>query len=397
MSKFAGLFSIIFVVIFLHCAVLFGQTADVLEQINQLYSTKQYAQAAAAYQNLLAKTTDAPTKAKILFNLGLTYQQLKQYDKAIENFRQIFEMKVDDREAGGNIMQAYRNYRPNAQWEIGNSFFAKGDYENALLAYRTTREKYPFRSWCGTCQGSFESRYVLYEAICLEYLGRYDEAVKLYLTIYEPRLAEIFYQAGQIEDLKAIIAKRDEVYIADGMRKYAWTREKASEGLPSHYLNDAIKIYDLEKSENWVGLIKSAVRFAPLRRNGRRNAAAEILARHPQKVLPLIKNDLNNPTDRTRIFLYYEVLGLTGTNESIAILKELAAKELNWWHVAELVKALGAAGDKGERALKELEPNAKDNLKLAIERNKTGELDAESVNEIKFPTRAVNGRLPTNL
>lgn len=131
--------------------ISFGQAKDVLAEANQLYVNKQYEQALAAYQKMLGENSDAATRAKIIYNVGLTYQKLKQYDRAVETFKQIFALEVNDREPGGSIMQLYRNYRPGAQWEIGNALFAKGDYEGALAAYRATREKHPFRSGCGTC------------------------------------------------------------------------------------------------------------------------------------------------------------------------------------------------------------------------------------------------------
>jgi hypothetical protein len=243
---------------------------------------------------------------------------------------------------------------------------------------------------------AYERDYAVYQAITLEYLGRHSEAAALYWQTYDPRLVELYRAAGQFDDLKAILAKKDEIYISDRMRRYSFTREKASEYSPGSYLREYLAIYDLEKAENWMELIKAAVRFAPMKDNGRQNAALEILARHQEQVIPIIKQELNKPTEKTPFFLFYEILGLSATDESIALLKELAAKEANWWHVSSIVRALRLAGKSGENVIKELEPTAKENLKLAIERHKKGELEPE-IFDVKFPVASVKGKLPTDL
>jgi tetratricopeptide (TPR) repeat protein len=397
MYKLANLhLAFLMLVLTLSVIVITAQEKDILAEANQLYTSRKYADAEQSYRNLLQQKLDEPTRAKVIFNLGLTYKQLKQYDKAIQTFEQIFAMAVNDREAGGNIMQAYRNYRPSAQWEIGKCLFAKGDYEGAYLAFRTTKEKYPFQTWCGTCRAGYERDYVVYQAISLEYLGRYREAVSLYWQIFDPRLVELYYDTGQIEDLKAMVAKKDEVYISERMQKYAWTREKASEYLPSGALNDFIELYDFEKAGDWASLLKSAPRLAPIKENGKRNTAAEILARHPEQILPLIKKELDSPNSRTPYRLYYEILGRAATDESLSVLKNLAAKEINWWVSAALVRSLSLAGAKGEKILREIEPNASENMKLAIERYRKGELEEET-EIVKFPAFKPKIKLPINL
>lgn len=397
MRQTVKLFLVSLFLTFSFSAFASAQEKDILAEANQLFTERKYAEAEQAYQNLLRQKIDEPTRAKIIFNLGLTYKQLKQYDKAVETFNRIFVMAVDDREAGGSIMQAYRNYRPSAQWEIGKIRFAKGDYEGAYTAFRTTEEKYPFQSWCGTCLAGYMHDYAMYQGISLEYLGRHREAVNVYWRIYDPRIAELYYGAGQLDDLKAILDKNEEAIISEGMRKYAWTRAKASEYLPTHALRQALEIYDLEKAGDWSGLLKAAVQPTQFRRGGRGNAAVEILARHPKEVLPLIKQGMSLANSRTTPFnLYYEILGLAATDETVGYLKDLAAREQNWWQVAAMVKALSLAGEKGESAIRELEPNAAGNLKLAIERHKKGELD-EPESEIKFPVLKVKEKLPLDL
>lgn len=384
MNKITGKF-LTFIFLALLSITSFGQIKDSFETGNQLFAGKQYVQALSVYQKLLDETSDAATKAKLVFNIELTYQKLKKYDKAVETFNQIFEMEVSDQEAGGNIMQTYRNYRPSAQWEIGNSLFAKADYEGALAAYRATREKYPFKSWCGTCQASIAHKYVLYEAICLEYLKRYDEAVALYLKIDDSRLAEIYEANGQLEDLKTIIAKKDEPQIVELQKKYAWTREYIAGNLHSKQLSETIKIYELEKANNITALMNLAQQFSKGGGYGKHEVVAKMLARHPQQTVSFISSILKRDGYLPEYF--YQILGLTKTTESVAILKNLAEKSYNWRDSVALVENLSLAGELGENALKELEAKQlSENMRLALQRHKDGELIDDVNKKIKFPS-----------
>lgn len=383
MSKVTNLF-LMLLIVFACRSISFGQAKDIFAEANQFYVNKQYEQALTAYQKMLGANPDAATRAKIIYNVGSTYQKLKQYDRAVETFKQIFALEVNDREAGGSIMQAYRNYRPHAQWEIGNALFAKGDYEGALAAYRATREKYPFKSWCGTCQASYEYKYALYEAVCLEYLGRYDEAVSRYLTIYDARLAEIYEANDQLDDLKAIIAKKDAPLVAEYQKKYAWTLEKIGESLQSRNLTEIIKIYDLEKSGNTTALMNLAQKFSNGGGDGRQIVVARMLARQSRQTVPLIGSQLRK--DGYLPPLYYQVLGYAGTTEALAILKEQAEKAIGYTDAVALVESLSFAGERGEMILKELEASKlSENMQIALRQYRSGESSNETEEKIRFP------------
>jgi tetratricopeptide (TPR) repeat protein len=115
-------------------------------------------------------------------------------------------------------MEPYRNYRPRAQWEIGNCYFDQGQYAQALQAYRDTKEKYPFQSWCGNGQAEAEHRYAYYVGLCHEYLGETNAAVEDYLDAVEIdaaglsfspqphlRIVEIYAEAGQMSRLNSLL------------------------------------------------------------------------------------------------------------------------------------------------------------------------------------------------
>jgi tetratricopeptide (TPR) repeat protein len=76
-----------------------------------------------------SRTANEPAlRGKATFNLGLTLKQLARYDEAIKVFEDLIDQPVDDQEAGAHLMEAYRNYCPRAQWEIGNCLISKNDH-----------------------------------------------------------------------------------------------------------------------------------------------------------------------------------------------------------------------------------------------------------------------------
>lgn len=386
------------VLILANFGLSFAQTDDVLSEANKLFQSKQYEAAATAFQKIVGAAQDDSIKAKALYNLGLTYQQLKRHDDAIETFKRIFPTNANDREPGGSIMQIYRNYRSSAQWQIGVSYFAKNDFARALDAFRTARTKYLYRSGCGTCDELARYKQTLTEAICLERLGNYDEAVNLYWRIFDPRLVELYEANGQLANLKAIVSRYDEAQIAENQQKYRWTREYASQYLPTRHLTETIKLFDREKNKDWKLLLESLSQYRYRDDNNRRDVAALILARNAAETVPFITGALRNPTEKTPVYTLYEALGKIQSPEAVAFLKEKAETEKNWQMIALAVQALGFAGELGENALKQLEADAKGNLKLALDRRKKGELTIDfqnGENQITFPAVKTNLKLPT--
>jgi tetratricopeptide (TPR) repeat protein len=112
------------------------------EIANRLYEQGKYAEAERSFRAVLGQPLDVPTRGKATFNLALTLQKLRRYDEAIKILDHLLAQPVNDREPGGHLMEPYRNYRPRAQWEIGDCHFAKKEYQAALRAYRTTKEKF---------------------------------------------------------------------------------------------------------------------------------------------------------------------------------------------------------------------------------------------------------------
>lgn len=361
-----------------------AQSVDPLSEGNRYFEARDYRMAAAIYERLGRTNLDIPTKAKAWFNLGLTYQKLGRYDDAIKSFNIILKMDVNDREPGGHIMEPYRNYRSRAQWEVGNSLFAKGDYRGALEAYQTTRFKYPLESWCNVEREVAQYEYAVHEGLSYEYLGLYREAVSSYLSIYAPRLVDLYEAAGQVEDLKRIISRRDQDYI-NSIGKQSGrliSPEDFKKYRPSQILLDILEIHEMGKSQDWPALFKLLRNWSAGGGNGKQEVVVKMIARYPEETVPLLKQELTK--SEVPPALMYQALGLASTPDSVATLRSIAEKEENIWSALSLVHALSLAGTPGQKALEDLDKKATNNLRIAIDKYKSGELQ-ERYEAIKFP------------
>ena len=374
-------------------SIAFTQEVDPLSEANKLFQTRNYKAAADVYRRIVSTDLNIPTKAKAWYNLGVTYQKLRRYDDAINAFTQIFSLNVNDREPGGSIMEPYRNYRSWAQWQIGKSLFAKGDYQGALEAYQTTRLKYPFQSWCNVELQSAEYRYALNEGLSYEHLGLYTEAVHAYLRAYDPRVAELYVAAGQLDDLKQYIDKKDEEHYnsANERARQKFSREEMKKYSPTNRLRSVMKFYELSDTRDWPAIIQR-LRKSSGSGGGYQDLLVRMLARYPEETVPLLKKDLESAEMEPEVV--YKALGLAGTTDAVAILKSIAEKDESM-RVFHLVHALSLAGEPGEKALAELDKVAKSHLRVAINQYKSGELQERHEHEqIRYPPIPANLKLP---
>lgn len=389
--------TLIAIVIVLGCNfVVFSQTVDPLTEGNKFFEARNYQAAADVYRRIVRTNLDVPTKAKAWFNLGITYQRLRRYDDAINAFTQIFSMNVNDREPGGHIMEPYRNYRSHAQWQIGRSLFEKGDYKGALEAFQAARLKYPLQSWCNVERDSAGYRYALYEGLTYEHLGSYTEAVNSYLRAYVPRVAELYDAAGQLDDLKRFLDRKDgESYNATTeLARERFSREEMKKYHPTRRVQNVLGIYALGHKRDWPALIDLLRKWSSGGGDGREDVVARILARYSEETMPLLKQELG--TTWIRRELIYKVFGYAGTPDAVAILKSIAEKEHGMSLAQSLIHALSLAGEPGEKAITELDQIAKDNLKRAIDQYRSGELQ-ESYEPVRFPPIRAKLSLPKEL
>ncbi|CAN5794745.1 hypothetical protein BH20ACI4_BH20ACI4_10940 [soil metagenome] len=384
MKKFVILFLLVFAFICAGNIFLFGQNKDLLSEANSLYASKNYSEAVDIYKRLLDNASTPNEKANVKYNLGMAYVQLGKFAEAENEFRSVLSMNVDNRELLGKDPRFFLNYHYNSQLEIGKMQFEKGDFNPALESFRNTRTKYPFLSNCGICIRDENVKLSIYEAATLEYLNRNKEAFNIYYKIAHPRLIEIYAANGQMEKLVKLIEKKDEPVIAEWMKKYSYSREKASGFLRSRNYKDFFNAYEQSKTENAATLMNDLRELAKTAQDSYlKDWTARMLAKNPRVAVPLISNELKNL--QTYPYIFYRTLGFAATPEAIEILK-LRAKNANGWYEAESIAAsLMLAGEAGAAALLELEEKPLSaNMKLAIQKYKNGELTAKNYLEVKF-------------
>jgi tetratricopeptide (TPR) repeat protein len=125
---------------------------DPLEQANALGRDRKFQEAADAYTKILASDADVPTKGKARFNLGVTYGALGKYNEAIAEYEKVLTSGVDDAELGGELMETNRNYRHRSCLHIAGCYQALGDNQKSLEYALLAKQKYPYTTWCGTCE-----------------------------------------------------------------------------------------------------------------------------------------------------------------------------------------------------------------------------------------------------
>lgn len=88
---------------------------------------------------------------KAVFNLGVLKARQADYSQAIEYFKEVLQSHPNDKEPGGDLMQAYRNYSHRSAMQISACYEKMGDYRKALRYAWLAQRRYPYLSWCGTC------------------------------------------------------------------------------------------------------------------------------------------------------------------------------------------------------------------------------------------------------
>jgi len=392
-----------------------SQASELLKMANEAYKEKNYDRAVKLWGQIQTNYKGANEWPKAVYNTGIILKEQKRFDEAIEIFKELLASDVNDTEPGAGIMEAYRNYRPKAQWETGDCLLAKGDYAGALEAYQLTEQRHPFRSWCGTCLLAYEYRYALYKGLCLEYLGRYNEAVKSYFkaVMNTPssnptiniRLIDLYQNTGQTTVLEKILNEID-TYLIKRLVKEHGTKIYDDRDFDEHFATKTIRrvleIRRMGEKANLPGLVEltdakessgDTENYRGRLQNWEAIEAAKALAQYPDKAVPLLKSKMDGDADDK---LIYYALGLCGTKEAVGILKSEAIKQKNINWTIPAVYALNSAGDTGKATLDELAKLAQGNLKIAIQRFKEGKL-GDADNEIKFPRISKKIKLPERL
>ena len=165
--------------------------------------------------------------------------------------------------------------------------------------------------------------------------------------------------------------------------------------MPTRTYTDFFKFYELGKSENTAALMSELRKLATSPQdNYLKDWTAQMFAKNPSVSVPMIAAELKNL--KTYPYIFYRTLGFAATPEAIEILKNQSAKINGWFDAESIVASLTLAGDAGKNALSELEnQRLPENMKLAIQKYKSGELNAKNYEEVKFAPLS-KSELPDN-
>ena len=122
-----------------------------LDTGNRLHREKRLDEALKVWAPVVAHCRAAHVWGKAAFNSGLALRQLGRPKEAIVLLERLLCSDVEDREPGGHIMEAFRNYRHRACLEISTSYQQLKDYDKALDYALMGRDTHRFQTWCGTC------------------------------------------------------------------------------------------------------------------------------------------------------------------------------------------------------------------------------------------------------
>jgi|GEM_PF-2699677 len=346
------------------------ETAALFRLGTDSFNHKDYATAITRWQHVVDSADGTAIWPKALFNLGLALEARAEYDEAVAAFSRLRGAEVNDREPGGHIMSAYRNYRPRASWEIGMCRFLQGDVEGALAAYRDTRNRYPFQSWCGNAQWEYEYRYALHEAICLEHLGRLAEAVEAYFSaaaqvghgdpFASQRLVDLYESAGATDRLLSLCDEFDQ-YRRSELRRTSpeIDRARLDAFSSTQTIRRIIEIRALGENARYVNLVDLLQRrgrvtgpsnWQDLRDNWIADEAARTLARQPRETLPLLLERVEAGGIEHRNWVFY-ALGCNGLPDAVDRLSAELAKTANIHVRKSIAFSLTQAGELGYQAL----------------------------------------------
>lgn len=304
---------------------------------------------------------------KALFNIGVVLKEQEAFDRAIEVFQRLLGSNVNDLEPGAHLMEDYRNYRSRASWEIGLCRLGSGDAAGALEAFRTTREKYPFQSTCGNAHQEYRYQYAAFEGVCLEYLGRYSEAIGNYFEAItqsghgDPfaarRLVDLYETGGAQNSLIALCDAVDAHHLAEQRRAHP-DLEIRPAMLPTSIIRRVIEIRAFGREgrvDELADLLQSNSATGPysprdLRDNWIAHEAARTLERYPAQSLSTMLERAKSQ-DLPDVGWVYYALGLNGAPEAVALLEGRLAANPKQWTWLTLAFALAETGARGEAIL----------------------------------------------
>jgi hypothetical protein len=119
-----------------------------------LSGTDQRLSALAIYRDVEKRTSPGPSWGAAVFNQGVLLNELGFPREARQVLRRLIASLVNDRDPGATLMETSRNYRHRAANLLADSYLKDWNPFSAYWWRFQAADRYPFRSWCGTCAGA---------------------------------------------------------------------------------------------------------------------------------------------------------------------------------------------------------------------------------------------------
>ena len=340
------------------------------------HSAEDFQAALQSWQRVVDQYPQTRSWPKALFNIATTLKNQHRYDEAIETFTRLRDAEVNDREPGAHLMEAYRNYRPKASWEIGLCRLASGDPEGALSDFLNTRDNFPFQSWCGNARQEYAYKYAAYEGICLEMLGAYDRAIGAYFRTFTEipgggifvnrRIVNLYESAAQTDRLLRLCDEVDAYHLRELRRRHPeFLAEITAERVPTAGIRLMLKIRGMspvEQAAELIEMIDTNHGFGPdspgdLLSRWQAVEAARTLSQKPNWSFELVKKHAFAKHPKQRGWLCF-AMSLVDPARAVPFVENELSKATNIHHCATLAFTLQQCGALGIAALERIEKRA---------------------------------------
>jgi tetratricopeptide (TPR) repeat protein len=153
---------------------------------------RNYVKALECFQFIVDNHPKNELYARSLYNLGFTYYQLKDYNRALMVFRSILVSTFNEKEAlGGGIMDdPYTNYRHRSAQIICEIYTDTKKYDSALHFLALSDTAFPYLHFCGNEYAANDVSMALKYSFLYNKLGEKQKAVSALLKAVFIELAD---------------------------------------------------------------------------------------------------------------------------------------------------------------------------------------------------------------
>jgi tetratricopeptide (TPR) repeat protein len=320
----------------------FGETGDAclqsLFELGRQYSSgRQPRNALETYERILALFPVGTTAAAALIGLGSAHADLGEDEKMVAAYKQAAAQPSDD----PRRWTIHSGAQARAHEILGRHYMARGEWAEALKwleAWRPT-------SWCGTCAAGTANRRTASIILCLQQLGRHEEAARrAWKTLTADssvpagevawQLFQMYRAAEQLDDLEKMLdafqkAKLREWQDTDLLQRLQ--RVQLETLLPTRPLREMLRLNQLVMDGDLGALMQAAQKcnwgrtrvFEDHAHGGdwRCKAAAELLVTLGKPAIDQIRQALARRHGNVSWLIY--ALGRSPEPEALEILVEL--------------------------------------------------------------------------